>query len=224
MKKIKENKGITLIALIITIIVLIILAVVAINAVQGDGIIAHAKNARDDYQTAQEEENTILGNYMEKINKTIENEAKSTETELENQEVVLKNMQTQEQQNVKFADLIETLDTVIKIHEDGRAKRQEAEVELQNIEKELNVRLEELKSQGKLLEEQRLRERTMYDLEMLRETGFCHGIENYSRHIDGRKEGETPFTLFDYLTINCEENQNDMNNQIYQIFEGNLRN
>ena len=67
------------------------------------------------------------------------------------------------------------------------------------IEKELNERLEVLKSEGKLLEEQRLRERTMYDLEMLRETGFCHGIENYSRHLSLRGPGETPTTLIDFF-------------------------
>ena len=67
------------------------------------------------------------------------------------------------------------------------------------IEAELKVRLEELKSEGKLLEEQRLRERTMYDLEMLKETGFCHGIENYSRHLSLREAGETPTTLIDFF-------------------------
>ena len=67
------------------------------------------------------------------------------------------------------------------------------------IEKELVNRLKELHEQGKLLEEQRLRERTMYDLEMLKETGFCHGIENYSRHLSLRDEGETPTTLIDFF-------------------------
>ena len=67
------------------------------------------------------------------------------------------------------------------------------------IEKELEIRLKELLDNNKLLEEQRLRERTLYDLEMLRETGFCHGIENYSRHIALREEGETPSTLIDFF-------------------------
>ena len=67
------------------------------------------------------------------------------------------------------------------------------------IEKELVARLKELHDEGKLLEEQRLKERTMYDLEMLRETGFCHGIENYSRHLSLREEGETPTTLIDFF-------------------------
>ena len=67
------------------------------------------------------------------------------------------------------------------------------------IEKELVARLKELHSEGKLLEEQRLKERTMYDLEMLKETGFCHGIENYSRHLSLRGEGETPTTLIDFF-------------------------
>jgi excinuclease ABC subunit B len=67
------------------------------------------------------------------------------------------------------------------------------------IELELEERLEVLRSQGKLLEEQRLRMRTMYDLEMLRETGYCHGIENYSRHLSGREAGQAPYTLIDFF-------------------------
>ena len=67
------------------------------------------------------------------------------------------------------------------------------------IEKELIYRLKELHSEGKLLEEQRLKERTMYDLEMLKETGFCHGVENYSRHLSLRDAGETPTTLIDFF-------------------------
>ena len=68
-----------------------------------------------------------------------------------------------------------------------------------SIEEELAERLAELESQGKLLEAERLRMRTTYDLEMLREVGFCSGIENYSRHIDGRAPGEPPYTLLDYF-------------------------
>ena len=67
------------------------------------------------------------------------------------------------------------------------------------IEAELKERLEELKSENKLIEEQRLRERTNYDLEMLRETGFCNGVENYSRHLALRGPGETPSCLIDFF-------------------------
>ncbi len=67
------------------------------------------------------------------------------------------------------------------------------------IEEELKERLEELKSQNKLLEEQRLRERTNYDIEMLKETGFCSGVENYSRHLALREAGETPTCLIDFF-------------------------
>ena len=67
------------------------------------------------------------------------------------------------------------------------------------IEDELHKRSKELIDNHKLLEEQRLRERCIYDLEMLRETGFCHGIENYSRHLALRDEGETPSTLIDFF-------------------------
>jgi len=68
-----------------------------------------------------------------------------------------------------------------------------------SIEVELRERLGELQAQGKLLEAQRLRVRTEHDLEMLAETGVCSGIENYSRHLDGRAPGETPFTLLDFF-------------------------
>ena len=68
-----------------------------------------------------------------------------------------------------------------------------------SIEVELGERLRELESQGKLLEAQRLRMRTEHDLEMLAEVGHCSGIENYSRHLDGRAAGEPPYTLLDYF-------------------------
>ncbi|GAA4824897.1 excinuclease ABC subunit UvrB [Actinomycetospora corticicola] len=67
------------------------------------------------------------------------------------------------------------------------------------IESELEERLAELENQGKLLEAQRLRMRTSYDIEMMRQVGFCSGIENYSRHIDGRGPGTAPATLIDYF-------------------------
>ena len=67
------------------------------------------------------------------------------------------------------------------------------------IEEELQVRLDQLKMEGKLLEAQRLEQRTRYDLEMMSEIGFCQGIENYSRHISGREPGSSPFTLMDYF-------------------------
>jgi excinuclease ABC subunit B len=70
------------------------------------------------------------------------------------------------------------------------------------IEEELVDRLAELEGQGKMLEAQRLRMRTNYDLEMMREVGFCSGIENYSRHLDGRSAGEAPYTLLDYFPKN----------------------
>ncbi len=70
---------------------------------------------------------------------------------------------------------------------------------LTGIRAELQVRLAELKAEGKLLEAQRLEMRASYDLEMLETMGFCSGIENYSRHLDGRKPGEPPFTLIDYF-------------------------
>ena len=67
------------------------------------------------------------------------------------------------------------------------------------IEEELEERIKYFKSEGKLIEAQRIEERTNFDIEMMKETGFCQGIENYSRHISGRQAGSPPFTLFDYF-------------------------
>jgi len=67
------------------------------------------------------------------------------------------------------------------------------------IQQELEERIEYFKSVGKLLEAQRIKERTLYDLEMLKVLGHCSGIENYSRHLDGRKPGDTPYTMLDYF-------------------------
>ncbi|MGD9519076.1 MAG: excinuclease ABC subunit UvrB [Armatimonadota bacterium] len=79
------------------------------------------------------------------------------------------------------------------------ASRERIEAALVSIEQELEERLAEFIRQGKLLEAQRLEQRTRYDLEMIREVGYCQGIENYSRHFDGRDSGEPPYTLLDYF-------------------------
>ena len=73
------------------------------------------------------------------------------------------------------------------------------EVAITNIEEELRERSVALRREGRILEATRLEERTRYDLEMLRESGYCSGIENYSRHLQGRAEGSTPWTLLDYF-------------------------
>src|SRR5699024_1317476 len=70
---------------------------------------------------------------------------------------------------------------------------------IKDIEDELRERLGELESQNKLLEAQRLRMRTTYELEMMQQMGYCNGIENSSRHIDGRPPGSAPHTLLDYF-------------------------
>lgn len=79
------------------------------------------------------------------------------------------------------------------------SSRETLEAAIKNIEKELQERLEELRKQGKVLEAERLESRTLYDIALLRETGSCPGVENYSRHLSGRKEGEPPVTLIDYF-------------------------
>ncbi len=77
--------------------------------------------------------------------------------------------------------------------------RQRLEAAIEGIRIELSERVKELRAQGKLLEAQRLEQRTLFDLEMLSELGYCKGIENYSRHLTGRMPGEPPPTLLDYL-------------------------
>lgn len=79
------------------------------------------------------------------------------------------------------------------------ATRQTLESALEEISSDLEDRLAELRSQNKLLEAQRLEQRVRYDMEMMRELGYCSGIENYSRYLDGRNPGEPPFTLLDYF-------------------------
>ncbi len=79
------------------------------------------------------------------------------------------------------------------------ASRERLDRAIRQIEMELTDRLQVLTSQNKLLEAQRLRMRTEYDLEMMREVGFCSGIENYARHIEGREPGSRPYTLLDYF-------------------------
>ncbi len=78
-------------------------------------------------------------------------------------------------------------------------REEKLKVAIQNIEQELEERLKELRENGKLLEAQRLEQRTRYDLEMMAEMGFCSGIENYSRHLTLRPPGSTPYTLLDYF-------------------------
>jgi excinuclease ABC subunit B len=91
------------------------------------------------------------------------------------------------------------------------------------IEEELVERLAELEAENKLLEAQRLRMRTNYDLEMMREIGSCSGIENYSRHLDGRKPGEPPYTLLDYFPkdflIFMDESHQSVP-QVHGMYEG----
>ncbi len=77
--------------------------------------------------------------------------------------------------------------------------REKIEIAINEIEYELNERIKYFEKNGKLLESQRIRERTNYDIEMLREMGYCNGIENYSRIMDGRTAGSMPYTLFDYF-------------------------
>ncbi len=96
---------------------------------------------------------------------------------------------------------------------------------IRGIEAELEQRLAELDRQGKLLEAQRLRMRTTYDLEMMRQVGFCSGIENYSRHIDGRAAGSPPFCLLDYFPedflLVIDESHNTVP-QIGGMYEGDM--
>jgi excinuclease ABC subunit B len=88
---------------------------------------------------------------------------------------------------------------------------------IRDIEAELEARLAELETQGKLLEAQRLRMRTTYDVEMMRQVGFCSGIENYSMHIDGRQPGEAPHCLLDYFPDDFMTVIDESHNTVPQI-------
>ncbi|MFC1517373.1 excinuclease ABC subunit UvrB [Candidatus Margulisiibacteriota bacterium] len=113
-----------------------------------------------------------------------------------------------------FGDTIENIETRDRLT--GRSKEIHKDIEIypathfvtdpaelnrsiNNIKQELQERLKELKAKNKLLEQQRLEQRTKYDLEMIKEIGYCSGIENYSRHLDGRQPGEPPYTLLNYF-------------------------
>jgi excinuclease ABC subunit B len=105
------------------------------------------------------------------------------------------------------------------------ASRDRMQQAIASIERELGDRLRYLESHNKLLEAQRLRMRTNHDLEMLRELGFCSGIENYSRHIDGRQPGEPPFTLLDYFPEDwlCVIDESHVTvPQIHGMYEGDM--
>ncbi len=77
--------------------------------------------------------------------------------------------------------------------------QEKIDIAIESIEAELEERLHELRSMGKILEAARLEQRTKFDIEMMHEIGYCQGIENYSRHMDGRKSGEPPYSLIDYF-------------------------
>jgi excinuclease ABC subunit B len=105
------------------------------------------------------------------------------------------------------------------------ASRDRMQRAIGSIERELSGRLQRLESSNKLLEAQRLRMRTNHDLEMLRELGFCSGIENYSRHIDGRQPGEPPYTLLDYFPEDwlCVIDESHVTvPQIHGMYEGDM--
>jgi excinuclease ABC subunit B len=91
-------------------------------------------------------------------------------------------------------------------------------IALENIKLELQERLKELKKEKKFLEAQRLEQRTNFDLEMIRETGYCHGIENYSRHLEFRKPGQAPFTLIDYFLYPLQFTKNNNQKRDFLLF------
>ena len=101
-------------------------------------------------------------------------------------------------------EVYEELDTMVLFPASHYATEEEQmKTAVIGIEAELEEQLRAFHSSEKLLEAQRLRMRTIFDLEMMREVGFCSGIENYSRHLDGRAAGEPPYTLLDYFPDDC---------------------
>ena len=105
------------------------------------------------------------------------------------------------------------------------ATEERMEKAIESIKEELADRLEDLENRGKLLEAQRLRMRTEYDLEMIQQVGFCSGIENYSRHMDGREAGSAPATLIDYFPEHLRTKIDESHVTVPQIggmFEGDM--
>ncbi len=98
------------------------------------------------------------------------------------------------------------------------APQERLNIAIENIKLELQARLKELKKENKLIERQRLEKRTNYDLEMLKESGFCHGIENYSRHLEFRTPGEPPFTLLDYFEFANTKHPQPSTDSNYIVF------
>src|SRR5258707_11108108 len=101
--------------------------------------------------------------------------------------------------------------------------RQTIKRAMKSIKEELEWREQKLIAEGKLLEAQRLHQRTMFDLELIKEMGFCRGIENYSRHLTGKKQGEPPPTLLDYLprdTMMMIDESHQSIPQVRGMFEG----
>ena len=96
--------------------------------------------------------------------------------------------------------------------------QEKLKIALQNIRLELHERLKELKREKKFLEAQKIEQRTNYDLEMIEETGYCHGIENYSRHLEFRKPGEPPFTLLDYFGFANSQHSHKFGESHYIVF------
>ncbi len=102
-----------------------------------------------------------------------------------------------------FGDVEETFDNVSLYPGSHYVTTNEGRLAaIESIKEELDVHLGKLQEEGKLLEAQRLHQRTSFDLEMMQTIGYCHGIENYSRHITGRAAGEPPPTLIEYLPSN----------------------
>mgnify|MGYP000606319727 CR=1 FL=1 len=98
--------------------------------------------------------------------------------------------------------------------------KEKMNIAVERIEAELDEQLAKLKAADRLLEAQRLEQRTRYDIEMMQEMGYCSGIENYSRHMSERKAGEAPFTLIDYfpddfLIMVDESSCDDASNSCY---------
>ena len=110
---------------------------------------------------------------------------------------VLERLEEREMLTGSVTAILPSADVYPASHYVAAAERMEGA--LKDIERDLAARLQQLTAAGKLLEAQRLKERTNFDLEMIRAAGYCNGIENYSRYFDGRKEGEPPYTLLDYF-------------------------
>ena len=148
------------------------------------------------YDTYREEDSE----YINKAAELVENKEKYVKSYNSYYDNSADNIKSKNYSRIADSTLFGDTDSYYILNANKQLKdKEKLEKAIVTIEEELKERVAYFKSQNKLIEAQRIEERTNFDIEMMKETGFCQGIENYSRHISGRPAGSPPYTLFDYF-------------------------